>query len=211
MKIHTAEFIRAAHTTRDFLCDGKPEIAFVGRSNVGKSSLLNRLLGRKALARISSTPGRTRAINYFLVNDRVLFVDLPGFGWAKASKRDRAQWGRLIESYFQQPHNRIHVLQLVDAKVGATPLDVQAFEFLSALGLPPTLVATKIDRVGRSRRQAALAKIIHTLSANASLDDEVPVVSFSAKSGEGIRDLWREITAFLDTPPDVPSQRRGIQ
>ena len=207
MKVHTAEFIRAAHTTRDFLCDGKPEIAFVGRSNVGKSSLLNRLLGRKALARISSTPGRTRAINYFLVNSTVLFVDLPGFGYAKASKKERAQWGRLIESYFQQPDNRIHVLQLVDGKVGATPLDVQAFEFLTALGLPPTVVATKIDRVGRSRRQGAIRKIIHTLSPG----DQVPVVSFSAKSGEGVRDLWKEITAFLDSPPDRPTQRRGIQ
>jgi GTP-binding protein len=175
------------------LCDGKPEIAFVGRSNVGKSSLLNRLLGRKALARISSTPGRTRAVNYFLVDSKLYFVDLPGFGYAKASKKDRAEWGRLIEAYFQQTDNRIHVLQLVDAKVGATPLDEQAFDFLTALGLPPTVVATKIDRVGRSRRKSAIDRIIRTLSP----DRTVPVISFSAKSGEGARDLWREITAFL--------------
>jgi GTP-binding protein len=207
VKVHSADFIRAAHTKKDFLCDGKPEIAFVGRSNVGKSTLLNRLLGRKALARISSTPGRTRAINYFLINSKVLFVDLPGFGYAKASKADRAAWGRLIEAYFEQPDNRIHVLQLVDTKVGATPLDVQAFEFLSALGLPPTVVATKIDRVGRSRRQAAIRKITHTLSPG----QQVPVVSFSAKSGEGVRDLWKEISAFLDTPPDLPTLERGIQ
>ncbi len=178
------------------MCDGRPEIAFVGRSNVGKSSLLNRLLGRKALARISSTPGRTRAINYFLVNSRVLFVDLPGFGYARASKQERAAWGRLIESYFERPAQRIHVLQLIDAKVGATPLDVQAFDYLSSTGRVPTLVATKADKVGRGKRQAALAGIRRTLACG----EQVKLIAFSARSGAGSRDLWREISAFLDQP-----------
>ena len=200
MKVITAEFIRSAHRERDFLCDGKPEIAFVGRSNVGKSTLLNRLLGRKALARVSSTPGRTRAINYFLINERVLFVDLPGFGYAKASKSERAAWGRLIESYFRQADNRIHVLQLIDAKVGATPLDVQAFDYLRSLGHLPTVVATKADRVGRSKRAAALASIRGSLAP----DLEVDVFAFSARSGEGSRDLWRAITTFLDPPQGQP-------
>lgn len=203
MKVNSAEFIRAAHHVRDFLCDGKPEIAFVGRSNVGKSTLLNRLLGRKALARVSSTPGRTRAINYFLVNSRVLFVDLPGFGYARASKRERASWGRLIESYFQQPENRIHVLQLIDAKVGATPLDVQAFDYLESLGHRPTVVATKADRIGRSKRPTAIAKIRQALSS----DEQVSVIAFSARSGEGSRDLWRAITTFLDQPQGQPLDR----
>ncbi len=194
MKVNSTEFVRSAHHERDFLCDGRPEIAFVGRSNVGKSSLLNRLLGRKALARISSTPGRTRAINYFLVNSQVLFVDLPGFGYARASKQDRAAWGRLIESYLERPAERVHVLQLIDAKVGATPLDVQAFEYLKSTGHVPTLVATKADRLGRSKRHAALAGIRETLSCG----EEVELIAFSARSGEGTRDLWREITAFLD-------------
>ncbi len=202
MKTNAAEFIRAAHHVRDLLCDGKPEIAFVGRSNVGKSTLLNRLLGRKALARISSTPGRTRAINYFLIDSQVLFVDLPGFGYAKASKSDRAEWARLIESYFEQPENRIHVLQLVDAKVGATPLDVQAFEYLTSLGHAPTLIATKVDKVGRARRPAAISKIRRTLE----IGDDVEVIAFSAKSGEGVRDLWKEINTFLD-----PSSNDSIQ
>ena len=178
------------------MCDGKPEIAFVGRSNVGKSTLLNRLLGRKALARISSTPGRTRAINYFLVDSRALFVDLPGFGYAKASKRERAEWAKLIEAYFERPDNRIHVLQLVDAKVGATPLDEQAFDYLTSLGHAPTLVATKIDKVGRARRSAALARIGRALAGDA----DVALIPFSAVSGEGVRELWKEIDAFLEPP-----------
>ncbi len=203
MKVNSTEFIRSAHQEKDFLCDGKPEIAFVGRSNVGKSSLLNRLLGRKALARISSTPGRTRAINYFLINSRVLFVDLPGFGYARASKRERAAWGRLIESYFERPAERIHVLQLIDAKVGATPLDVQAFEYLTSTGRVPTLVATKADRIARGKRRSALAGIRRTLACG----DAVKLIAFSARTGEGARDLWREITAFLDQPQDVSLDR----
>lgn len=209
MRVDTAEFIRGAHAEGDFLCDGKPEIAFVGRSNVGKSTLLNRLLGRKSLARISSTPGRTRAINYFLVNSSVLFVDLPGYGYAKASKSERERWGRLIEAYFEQTENRIHIIQLVDAKVGATPLDVQAFEYFTSMGFKPSVVATKIDKVGRSKRAAALNGIRRTLSEGA----EVEVTGFSSRSGEGTRDLWREITAFLDQIPDRirPTHQEGTQ
>ncbi len=203
VKVNSAEFIRAAHHVRDFLCDGRPEIAFVGRSNVGKSTLLNRLLGRKALARVSSTPGRTRAINYFEVNSSVLFVDLPGFGYAKASKSERAAWGRLIESYFERERRRVFVLQLIDAKVGATPLDVQAFDYFRSLGLLPTVVATKADRVGRAKRHAALAGIGAALSP----DLKVSVIAFSARSGEGTRDLWRAITTFLDEPQGPPLHR----
>ena len=101
MKVESAEFIRSAHASGDFVRDGRPEIAFVGRSNVGKSSLMNRLLGRKGLARTSSTPGRTRAVNYFLVNRRFYFVDLPGYGYAKAGKEERREWAALVDGYFR--------------------------------------------------------------------------------------------------------------
>lgn len=200
-----AEFVRSAFDPRDFLCDGLPEIAFVGRSNVGKSSLLNRLLGRRALARTSSTPGRTRAVNYFLIGGDKLFVDLPGFGYARASKAERREWGRLVESYFEQARGRTHIVQLVDAKVGATPLDLQAYEYLTGLGYRPTLVATKIDRIGRGRRHRALGEIAATLAP----DSDVTVIPFSAKSGEGARELWREITSHLNPPPNDPPEKRG--
>ncbi|MEL7062036.1 MAG: ribosome biogenesis GTP-binding protein YihA/YsxC, partial [Acidobacteriota bacterium] len=138
MKIHTAELEISAHRRDQFRRDGLSEVAFVGRSNVGKSSLMNRLLGRKKLARTSSTPGRTQAINYFLVNQRFYFVDLPGYGFAKASRGDRERWAALMDDYFRgATDRRVLLLQLIDAKVGATPLDAQGFEYFESLSLDP--------------------------------------------------------------------------
>ena len=141
MRIDTARFVLAAHSQHDFLSDGRPEVALVGRSNVGKSSLLNRLVGRARLARISSTPGRTRAINYFLINESFYLVDLPGYGYAKVSKQERAAWARLMDAYFTRADRNGWLVQLVDAKVGATPLDVQAREYLTGLGVDGELNA----------------------------------------------------------------------
>lgn len=194
MRIESGEFIRAAFSERDFLRDGRPQIAFVGRSNVGKSSLLNRLLGRRALARISSQPGRTQAINYFLINSNVYFVDLPGYGFAKVGKARRREWARLIESYFAQ--GEPHVIQLVDAKVGATPLDVEAFEYLEGMGLVPVVVATKCDKLPRGRRRAQLERIAAALD----MPDGDRVVAVSARTGEGIQELWRRIEEELASP-----------
>ena len=191
MRIESGEFIRAAFSEGDFLRDARPQIAFVGRSNVGKSSLLNRLLGRRALARISSRPGRTQAINYFLVNSNVYFVDLPGYGYAQVGKAKRQEWARLIERYFAQ--GEPHVIQLVDAKVGATPLDIEAFEYLEASGCAPIVVATKSDKVPRGRRMAQLARIAAALE----MPDGERVVAVSARTGEGIQELWRRIEEAL--------------
>ncbi|HXU44415.1 MAG TPA: ribosome biogenesis GTP-binding protein YihA/YsxC [Thermoanaerobaculia bacterium] len=196
MKIETAEFVRAAHVTGDTLRDGRPEVAFVGRSNVGKSSLLNRLLGRKGLARISGTPGRTRSINYFLVNGRVYFVDLPGYGYARAGREDRALWAALVDDYLRRPpsdrSNRLVVL-LVDGKVGATPLDVQAFAYLAGLGAAIKVVATKIDKVTRGKREAQLREIRRALDPA----DSIEILPVSAESGDGIRELWSDLDSRL--------------
>ena len=195
MKIYTARFIRSAHGHSDLVHDGRPEVAFAGRSNVGKSSLMNRLLGRKSLARISSTPGRTRAINYFVINSEFYFVDLPGYGFAKVDRKERSNWAKLIDAYLSQAIPRTRFVQLVDAKVGVTPLDVQAAEYLRSLGASATVVATKIDRLPRGRRRARLKEIGEDLGLN---EDSKPV-PFSARTGEGVGDLWREIAAFLAT------------
>ena len=195
MKIHSAEHILSAVRPAQFRRDGRPEIAFVGRSNVGKSSLMNRLLGRKGLARTSSRPGRTQAVNYFLINERIYFVDLPGYGYAKASKTDRERWARLMDSYFRDASSR-HVLlvQLVDAKVGATTLDEQGIEYFRDLGLDPAVVATKIDKVPRSKR----VKQLRSVNAALQLEDQ-PALAVSSLSGEGIPPLWKRLQAFLDT------------
>lgn len=207
MKIDTAEFVLSASRQDQFLRDGMPEIAFVGRSNVGKSSLLNRILQRKGLARTSRSPGRTRLVNYFLVNRRFYFVDLPGYGFARASRQERQRWSELLEEYFSQSETaggRL-LVQLIDGKVGATPLDVQAMEYFRSLGLEPLLVATKIDKVPRSRRARNLAAIRRRLD----LDGEFEIVPFSAVSGEGARQLWNGISVFLRATPEKP-QRVGM-
>lgn len=190
MKVEAAEFVRSAHRREDLLQDGRPEVAFVGRSNVGKSSLLNRLLGRKGLAKTSSTPGRTRAVNYFLVNGRLYFVDLPGYGYAKAGKQDRQEWADLVETYFRQALPAVRVVMLVDGKVGATPLDRQAFGYLTGLGAAVTVTATKIDQVPRGRRAAGQ----HGIRQALGLDEEQKIISVSARTGEGIRELWTALT-----------------
>ena len=195
VKIETAEISLSAHSSRDFVRDGRPEVAFVGRSNVGKSSLMNRLLGRRGLARTSSTPGRTRAVNYFLVNRRFYFVDLPGYGYAKAGKDDRREWAALVEEYLRHALPRMRLILLVDAMVGATPLDVQAYEYLTGLGAEVTVVATKIDRISRGRRLAALRKIQSTLGLDAT---STPLIPVSAHSGEGMKELWGALAPHLE-------------
>ena len=193
MRIDTADFVISAHATGDFPADGRPEVAFAGRSNVGKSSLMNRLLGRKSLARTSSTPGRTRAANYFLINRRWYFVDLPGYGYARAGREEKRRWAELVERYFERATERTQVVLLVDAKVGATDSDLQAFGYLAGFDVRLVVAATKIDRVGRAQRASALAEIRRRLAA----DDRYPVVAVSARTGEGINALWNEITPRL--------------
>ncbi|MEM6794725.1 MAG: ribosome biogenesis GTP-binding protein YihA/YsxC [Acidobacteriota bacterium] len=195
MKIHSAEHVLSAYHARQFRRDGRPEIAFVGRSNVGKSSLMNKLLGRRGLARTSSRPGRTQAVNYFLINERLYFVDLPGYGYAKASKAERERWARLMNDYFRDGAERqVLLLQLVDAKVGATSLDEQATEYFDELGYLPTLVATKVDKVPRSKRVRQMRAIDQALGGEGA----PAALAVSAISGEGIQPLWKHIGTSLD-------------
>ena len=188
MKAKKAEFILSAFRREDFRHDGRREVAFVGRSNVGKSTLLNRMLGRRNLARTSRTPGRTRAVNYFLIDDSVYFVDLPGYGYAKVGKQDREAWAKLVDLYFEQAAPRLTVVLLVDGKVGATPLDEQAYEFLVSQHVDIVPVATKIDRVKRSRRSRAMADITTTLGLPMGGPIEI-----SGRTGEGVDRLWSRL------------------
>ncbi len=203
MKIDTAEFVRSANRRDQFARDGLPEIAFVGRSNVGKSSLMNRLLRRRGLARTSRSPGRTRAVNYFLINRRFYFVDLPGYGFARAPKTERRRWAELMAAYFESADARRLLIQLVDARVGATSLDVQAFEYFQSLGLEPAAVATKIDKVPRSRRARGLAEVRQALGLT-----EDGLIAVSAVSGEGTKQLWNELSRFFGACRETPQLAR---
>jgi GTP-binding protein len=193
LKIKTAEFVRSVLGEGDFLRGRYPEVAFAGRSNVGKSSLMNRLMGRKGLARTSSAPGRTRSVNYFLINDRYYFVDLPGYGYAAVGREERRGWARWVDQYLHWAGSSTQVVLLVDGKVGATPLDVQALGYLSGLGAKVVVAATKIDRVSRGRRAGQLAQVRAALGLN----DSTRLIAVSARSGEGMRGLWKEIDLHL--------------
>jgi GTP-binding protein len=169
-----------------------PEIAFAGRSNVGKSSLLNRLVHRKKFARVSNTPGRTREINFFKVNGQFVLVDLPGYGYARISKERRSEWKPLIESYLRSSHELRGIVQLLDVRHDPTDDDRRMLEFLGDLGVPTIVVLTKIDKLTRAERARRIAE----LAGDLGLDDD-QLIAFSAVSGEGRNDLAEAIESLL--------------
>ncbi len=177
-----------------------PEIAFAGRSNVGKSSLLNRLIHRKKFARVSNTPGRTREVNFFKVNDNFVLVDLPGYGYARISKERRAEWKPLIESYLRGSAQLRGIVQLLDARHDPTNDDRQMLDFLGELGVPTVVVLTKVDKLRPSERK----KRILALSAQLGLDDD-QVIPFSAVTGEGRNDLAEAMMSLLEQPSWKPT------
>ena len=187
---YTTQFLLSALAAEQFPALAAPEIAFLGRSNVGKSSLLNALVGEKA-AKVSQTPGRTRAINFFALLDeklrrRMLFADLPGYGYAKISKSISAEWPKFIEPYLQERETLRLCVCLVDSNIPPQPNDVQLLEWLRAAGRAFTVVATKVDRLSgneRTRNMAALKKGLE-------IED---VLAVSAKTGYGIKELWARI------------------
>jgi GTP-binding protein len=177
-----------------------PEIAFAGRSNVGKSSLLNRLIHRKKFARVSNTPGRTREVNFFKVNDNFVLVDLPGYGYARISKERRAEWKPLIESYLRGSPQLRGIVQLLDVRHDPTNDDRQMLDFLGELGVPTVVVLTKVDKLRPSERK----KRILELSAQLGLDDD-QVIPFSAVTGEGRDDLAEAMLSLLAQPSWRPA------
>ena len=169
----------------------QPEVALAGRSNVGKSSLLNRLVGRRALARVSKTPGRTQQINFFAVDERLLLVDLPGYGFARVPLAVKAEWRGLVEGYLRGERPLRGVLVLVDVRRGLQAEDEQLLEFLAALGLPACVVATKVDKLTRGERREALARLVVASTGGRA------AIAFSAVSGEGADALWDVIEAWV--------------
>jgi GTP-binding protein len=172
-----------------------PEIAFSGRSNVGKSSLLNTLVRRKSIARVSSTPGKTREINFFRVNDTFHLVDLPGYGYARVSKTARNAWRPLIEGYLRTSEHLRGVVQLIDSRHAPSDDDHRMMQFLASLGVPTIVVATKVDKLKRAEREAKLG----ALAAQLGVDDD-QLIPFSADSGEGRDELAQAIVSVLAQP-----------
>lgn len=172
-----------------------PEIAFAGRSNVGKSSLLNRLLKRKAFARVSNTPGRTREINFFKVNNQFVLADLPGYGYARISKARKAEWRPLIEGYLSQSPTLRGVVQLLDIRHDPTDDDRLMLDFLGDVGVPTIIATTKIDKIG----PRVVTERIEALARALGLDPE-QMVPFSARTGEGRDELAHALEALLAQP-----------
>ena len=172
-----------------------PEVAFAGRSNVGKSSLLNRLIHRKKFARVSNTPGRTREINFFKVNDAFIFVDLPGYGYARISKEKRAEWKPLIEGYLRHSPQLRGIVHLLDIRHDPTNDDRQMLDFLGELGVPTIVVLTKTDKLNAAERTRRIGEIVATLDL-----DEDQVIPFSAVTGEGRDDLAEAIDQLMAQP-----------
>ena len=192
--VHAARFAAAAAEPARLPRLGLPEVAFAGRSNVGKSSLLNRLVGRRSLARVSKTPGRTQQINFFVVDEQLALVDLPGYGFARVSVTLRDEWKALVEHYLTRRRSLRAVVLIVDLRRGVEADDAQLLAFLTAHGVPAVLVATKADKLAYGAR-------VRQARALAAATAPVPVVVCSAVSGEGIGELWARIRAHSEARP----------
>jgi len=197
LNVQKAEFVRSATGSKDFPRDGRPQIVFSGRSNVGKSSVINRLLNRKNFARVGAAPGKTTHINYFLIDQQLYLVDLPGYGYAKVSKAEKERWGRLIESWFSDTSLMTLGVMIVDARHKPTADDCIMGEWFKASGKPFVVVANKLDKLKKSEIEGNLARIRETLQ----IDDSVKLIPFSAEKGEGRQELFAMIQAHQAAAP----------
>jgi len=192
MRVLSATFLRAAQDEKGFPTGGLAEIAFAGRSNVGKSSMINALLGRRDLARTSKTPGRTRQLNFFLINDRLIFTDLPGYGFARVPLAEKNRWQKLVESYLQDRKELAGTVVIVDARRPPTESDISLIAYLRFHHIPFIVAATKADKLSRSE-MARQRKVI-----DADAGSHSPVVFFSSQNGYGKNKLWKEIKSLIE-------------
>lgn len=189
LNLQRTEFVRSAAGGRDFPRDGLPQVVFSGRSNVGKSSVINKLLLRRNFARVGGMPGKTVHINYFLVDEKVYLVDLPGYGYAKVSQAEKERWGRLIETWFAETALMTLGVMIVDARHKPTADDCTMGEWFKESGKPFVVVANKLDKLKKSEIEPNLARIRETLE----LSEGVKVIPFSAEKGDGRQELLGEI------------------
>ena len=186
-----AEFLKSAFQEADWPKEARPEIAFLGRSNVGKSSLINSLLGVRGLARTSSTPGRTQSLNFFDINNQFRFVDLPGFGYARVPKEIKLSWGEMATTFLAKRRQLVLSIHIVDSRHEPTKQDLQLHEWLEESDKPRIVIATKSDKLSNNELKKNLGHIARVLNVDS-------VMAYSAKSGRGREELWRAIISAIE-------------
>ena len=194
MKVHNVEMIGSFVRPEQFPVDGYPEFALAGRSNVGKSSFINRMIGRKALARISSKPGKTQQLNFYKIEDKFFFVDVPGYGYAKVSKSERAAWGKMIEQYFMGRQQLKAVVLIVDLRHPPTNDDCMMYDFLKHYNIPVIVISTKADKIPKGKWDKHKKIVRETLQ----MDKQDPLFVFSSEKGLGFDEVWAEIESRMD-------------
>jgi GTP-binding protein len=199
LRIKSTRFVKSATGPEHYPADGRPEMAFLGRSNVGKSSLINSLLGTRGMARTSRTPGRTQLINFFLINEEFYFVDLPGYGYARVPVEIKRLWGPMVERYLATRPNLVLSTIIIDLRHEPTPLDLQMKEWLSSRGKPFMVVATKADKLSRNEERSSLTRASRALGG-------AEIIPYSAVTRAGADRIWKEITRRqADKPASVQS------
>ncbi|KRK58779.1 GTP-binding protein YsxC [Fructilactobacillus fructivorans] len=186
MDVNDVELVMSAVDPKQYPSTGYPEIGFLGRSNVGKSSLTNVLINRKDYAHTSGQPGKTQTLNFYRVNDAFYFVDVPGYGYAKVSKSEREKWAQMIETYLTQREQLRGVVNLIDGRHAPSDYDIQMRDWLDYYGIPVLYVATKVDKIPKSKRK----KQEQILRKGLELEDDEPLVMFSAKTKVGADQVW---------------------
>ena len=189
MQVHNVELTISAVKPEQYPTEGYPEIALAGRSNVGKSSLINSLINRKNYARTSSQPGKTQTLNFYKIEDELYFVDVPGYGYAKVSQKEREKWGRMLETYFEQRKELRGVISLVDARHEPTKLDQQMVDFLHYYDLPVLVVGTKLDKIPKCKWNKAES----TIKKSLKLTSKDRLILFSAVTKQGKEEIWEWI------------------
>ncbi len=208
MKINESKFVISAVAPKQYPDDEMPEIAMAGRSNVGKSSLINMLINRKKLARTSAVPGKTQTINFYDIDEKFRFVDLPGYGYAKVSKSQKATWGKIIETYLSSRQNLVEVIQLVDFRHKPTLEDQQMYQWILEFGFSGIVIATKLDKVKNSQKKKQKQLIRNTLQ----MPESAPLFTISSTDRTGKYEVWNFINQiFADTGYGIFFERQNAQ
>lgn len=206
MKIRSCDFVISCVWKDQYPDEGLPDVAFAGRSNVGKSSIINMLLNRRKMAKTSSRPGKTQTINYFRINKEFFLVDLPGYGYARVSKSNKAQWGKIIERYLTSREELVEVVLLVDIRHKPTEQDVQMYEWIKHYGFKGLVVATKFDKIKRSQKDKQVKLIRNTLG----MEKGEKIIVTSSQDRTGKKELWDAIAErFNEADYEVANEEAG--